>query len=83
MFARTLKCETGQASWEEVSILRKLRHSNIIQYEDSWCEGTTLMILMEYADGGTLETKWMNACKAKTNFDEELVMKWAVQLLQA
>ena len=73
----------NQASWEEVMILSKISHENIIRYEDSWSQGTTLMILMEYADGGTLEDKWKAACKTQKRFPEELVMKWTVQLLQA
>jgi len=73
----------NQASWEEVSILAKIQHQNIIRYEDSWSQGTTLMILMEYADGGTLEEQWKAACKAKQPFSEEKVIKWTVQLLLA
>jgi len=73
----------NQGSMEEVAILSKLRHPNIICYEDSWVEGTTLKILMEYADGGTLESRWQTHCKNEEHIQEDLVMRWAVQLLSA
>jgi len=77
------KKSLNEGSIAEVAILAKLRHPNIIRYEDSWVQDTTLMILMEYADGGTLEDKWKTHCKSHQNIKEELVMKWAGQLLSA
>jgi len=46
---------TGMSSMEkaatkaEVSILRKMRHPNVVKYVDSSMEGSTLKIIMEWA----------------------------------
>ncbi|XP_012277360.1 serine/threonine-protein kinase Nek8-like isoform X2 [Orussus abietinus] len=39
----------------EVNLLKKMRHPNIVMYHDSWKEGQQLFILMEYASRGTLK----------------------------
>jgi NIMA (never in mitosis gene a)-related kinase len=38
----------------EVQIMQKLNHSSIIKYIDSFLDGNTLAIVMEYAEGGDL-----------------------------
>jgi hypothetical protein len=40
------------AATNEVSILSKLHHPNIICHRESFMHGTDLCIVMEYADGG-------------------------------
>eukprot|EP01135_Chromosphaera_perkinsii_P004071 Nk52_evm2s268 gene=Nk52_evmTU2s268 len=49
-----LKPGERAASLNEVHVLALLDHPNIISYYDSFEEEGTLMIEMEYADGGTL-----------------------------
>ena len=45
----------GQAdALQEVQILRKISHPNIIKYYDSFIDGNKLYILMEYAEKGDL-----------------------------
>jgi NIMA (never in mitosis gene a)-related kinase len=43
-----------QLALNEVSLLSRLHHPNIISYYDSFAEDGVLMIEMEYAEGGTL-----------------------------
>ncbi|CAD5209195.1 unnamed protein product [Bursaphelenchus xylophilus] len=43
-----------QMSLNEVNLLARLDHPNIISYYDSFYDGGVLMIEMEYAEGGTL-----------------------------
>ena len=43
-----------RASMNEVSVLKMLKHPNIVAYYDSFVEDKSLMIAMEYAPGGTL-----------------------------
>lgn len=43
-----------RASMTEVSVLKMLKHPNIVGYYDSFVEDKSLMIAMEYAPGGTL-----------------------------
>ncbi|XP_071952550.1 serine/threonine-protein kinase Nek8-like [Antedon mediterranea] len=46
--------EERQAALNEVKVLSMLDHPNIIEYYENYLEGTALMIVMEYAEGGTL-----------------------------
>ena len=43
-----------QAAMNEVKVLAMLKHPNIIAYWDSFFEEKALMIVMEYAQGGTM-----------------------------
>ena len=38
----------------EISILQRMRHPNVVRYEESVEQGADLYIVMEYADGGDL-----------------------------
>lgn len=42
------------AALNEVKVLAMLQHPNIIAYYDNFVDQKTLMIVMEYASGGTL-----------------------------
>ena len=44
-------------SLNEVRILASIKHPNIISYKDSFLDGSTLCIIMEFADGGDLFVK--------------------------
>ena len=46
--------EERQAAMNEVKVLKLLDHPNIIAYHDSFVEEKALMIVMEYAEGGTI-----------------------------
>lgn len=46
--------EERQAALNEVKVLDMLDHPNIIAYYDSFVEDKALMIVMEYAEGGTI-----------------------------
>ena len=43
--------EERQAALNEVDILKKLQHPNIIAYHESFLAESSLMIVMEYAPG--------------------------------
>ena len=47
-----LTSQERQLALNEVSVLSKLEHPNIISYYDSFEEDGILMIEMEYAEGG-------------------------------
>ena len=49
-----LPIEERRVSMNEVSVLKMLKHPNIVAYYDSFVEDKSLMIAMEYAPGGTL-----------------------------
>eukprot|EP00039_Didymoeca_costata_P007607 m.101671 g.101671 ORF g.101671 m.101671 type:complete len:698 (+) comp13751_c0_seq2:108-2201(+) len=46
--------EERQAALNEVKVLDMLNHPNIIAYHDSFVQDKALMIVMEYAEGGTI-----------------------------
>ena len=49
-----LQKEDRKAAMNEIDILERLKHPNIIAYFDSFVDDKSLMIVMEYAPGGTL-----------------------------
>jgi NIMA (never in mitosis gene a)-related kinase len=40
-------------AWKEVSVLRDMKHPNIVSYQASFEERSNLYIVMDYCDGGT------------------------------
>ena len=56
-----LKPRMQKEALQEVQILRKLSHPNIIQYYNSFIEEDTLNIVMEYASGGDLHSVLINS----------------------
>lgn len=67
----------------EVKILTKLKHPHIIGYYGSFMQNSWLHILMDYADGGSLEDVVREAQKTHTPFTKEEVMAWTCQLVLA
>ena len=49
-----LQKEERKAAMNEVDVLSMLKHPNIVGYHDSFMDDKSLMIVMEYAPGGTL-----------------------------
>ena len=49
-----LRTEERMATTNEVKVLSMLKHPNIIAYYDNFVDEKSLMIVMEYAPGGTL-----------------------------
>ncbi|CAG5116155.1 unnamed protein product [Candidula unifasciata] len=67
-----------QAALNEVKVLSMLHHPNIIQYFENFLEDKALMIVMEYAQGGTLLDflQNQNGCL----LEEEDILKFFVQM---
>lgn len=71
---------------QEVALLRRLDHPNIVQYKDNFFMGDTLVIIMQYCEGGDLATLIKDYAKAKNpkkRIREELIMSYFVQVLHA
>ncbi|XP_013083908.2 serine/threonine-protein kinase Nek8-like isoform X1 [Biomphalaria glabrata] len=68
-----------QAALNEVKVLSMLHHPNIIQYYENFLEDKALMIVMEYAEGGTLLDflQSRNGCL----LEEEEILKFLAQML--
>eukprot|EP00401_Gymnodinium_catenatum_P008788 CAMPEP_0117555722 /NCGR_PEP_ID=MMETSP0784-20121206/51423_1 /TAXON_ID=39447 /ORGANISM="" /LENGTH=290 /DNA_ID=CAMNT_0005352941 /DNA_START=53 /DNA_END=922 /DNA_ORIENTATION=+ len=70
---------------QEVFLLQTLAHPYIVSYRDSFLiEGTnTLVIVMEYCDGGDLRKAIKDKAKKCEHFSEDEIMNWFVQLCLA
>jgi NIMA (never in mitosis gene a)-related kinase len=65
-------------SRNEVEVLSKLKHPNIVAYKESFVENGNLYIVMDYADGGDLY-KYIKNQKG-VHFPEEQILDWFVQI---
>ena len=73
--------EERQAAMNEVQVLSMLNHPNIIGYFESFVEEKALMIVMEYAQGGTMYN-FLEERHGKL-LDEEEIVRLFVQILLA
>ena len=63
----------------EVRLLQKIRHSNIVAYKDSYVDREQFLnIVMVYCDGGDIYSK-IKASKGK-HFSEDQILDWLVQM---
>ncbi|KAK3093484.1 hypothetical protein FSP39_016296 [Pinctada imbricata] len=67
----------------EVDILSLLDHPNIITYYNHFLDNQTLLIELEYANGGTLYHKISSQSETGQLFHEELVVWYLFQLVSA
>lgn len=69
---------------QEVDLLRRLDHPNIVGYVDSFViDGGTLVIVMQYCEGGDLAKYIEDVTIKNCPFSETQIMNWFVQILQA
>ncbi|XP_041360031.1 serine/threonine-protein kinase Nek8-like [Gigantopelta aegis] len=71
--------EERQAAINEVKVLSMLHHPNIIEYYENFLEDKALMIVMEYAQGGT----FLEYLQSRNNnlLEEEEILKFLAQML--
>ena len=68
----------------ECMVLSKLRnHPNIVRVVEHFVDDGKLCIVMEYADGGDLAKRIEAQAASKTNFREDQVLDWFVQICLA
>jgi NIMA (never in mitosis gene a)-related kinase len=60
----------------EVKVLSSLKHPYIISYRESFTEGKSLAIVMDYADGGDLHQRIQLTRRAGKCLPEEKVLRW-------
>ena len=70
-------------SFNEVRILASIDHKNIIGYKEAFFDdkSKTLNIVMEYADGGDLNTKIKEMKQKKLFFEEKQIWSTLIQIL--
>ena len=74
-------------SVNEVRILASVNHPNVIGYKEAFWEedgnaGSSLNIVMEYADDGDLHSKIEKMKKAGGFFKEPIIWSYAIQLIE-
>lgn len=69
----------------EIRILSAVDHPNIIRYHEHFEDGCLIFIIMEYADGGDLNSRIKEAKKQDPPqpFDPNLAMFWFLQICMA
>lgn len=64
----------------EVKVLSVLKHPYIISYRESYIENrTSLVIIMDYAEGGDLHQRVTRTRQAGKTFSEERVLRWLTE----
>merc|ERR1719428_40230 len=63
----------------EVRVLSSLKHPYIVSYRESFLDGRSLCIVMDYAEGGDLYTRIVKTRKAGQSFGEPQVLRWFTQ----
>lgn len=72
-----------EAAKREAEVLAQLSHSNVIMYVESFVEGPSLFIIMDYADGGDLASAIARRKEKQNPFTEREVMNIFVQICLA
>ena len=72
-------------SRDEVHVLKRLDHPHLIGYRDAYLEDIvcTLYIMMEFAEGGDLETQIKQRARNESHFPEAEVRRLLVQSVDA
>eukprot|EP00931_Biecheleriopsis_adriatica_P020251 TRINITY_DN13600_c0_g1_i1.p1 TRINITY_DN13600_c0_g1~~TRINITY_DN13600_c0_g1_i1.p1 ORF type:complete len:645 (-),score=159.25 TRINITY_DN13600_c0_g1_i1:47-1981(-) len=78
-----LSSKERETALQEVALLRRLDHPNIVAYRDNFFLMDTLVIIMQYCEGGDLATYIKDMLKKKTRIVEYQVMHYFIQILQA
>ena len=81
-----LDAEEKKETLNEVAILKRLDHSNIIKFKDVFTKTkphNTLNIVMEYADGGDLSKKIQKQREKKSPFTEKEIINYLTQICLA
>lgn len=78
-----LSAKERDASLQEVALLSRLNHPNIVEYKANFFMGETLVIIMQYCEGGDLGTYIKDMLRAKMRIQQVQIMNYFVQVLQA
>ena len=65
----------------EINILKKINHINIVKIYDNYKKNNFYNILLEYIDGQSLETKIDNKLKNLQKFNYDGIKKYIIQLV--
>jgi len=60
----------------EVKVLSSLKHPYIISYRESYIENRSLVIIMDYAEGGDLHARVQRTRHSGKTFPEDKIIRW-------
>ena len=72
-----------KATQNEVTILKKLSHPNIVAFHESFIENEVLCVVMEYAPGGDLSKAIVMQKKTGRRFPESIVLRYLAEIVCA
>jgi len=72
-----------KSTMNEVDILKRLDHPNIIAFHESFVDGDTLCVVMEYAPGGDLSHAIAMQKKTGKRFPETTVLRYIAEIASA
>ena len=72
-----------KSTMNEVDILKRLDHPNIIAFHESFVDGDTLCVVMEYAPGGDLSHAIAVQKKTGKRFPETTVLRYIAEIASA
>eukprot|EP01006_Ploeotia_vitrea_P062924 TRINITY_DN84641_c0_g1_i1.p1 TRINITY_DN84641_c0_g1~~TRINITY_DN84641_c0_g1_i1.p1 ORF type:complete len:523 (-),score=65.80 TRINITY_DN84641_c0_g1_i1:1150-2718(-) len=70
-------------SMNEIAVLAKLHHPNIVRYHEHYLYSNMLYIIMEYADGGDLWSLIQTRAQKHQRLSEEEVLNYFIQICLA
>ena len=84
VYMEKLNKKEQENSVNEVRILASVNHPNVIGYKEAFWDdsGSTLNIVMEYADDGDLHTKIERMEKEGGLFTEETIWSYSIQMIE-
>ena len=84
VYMEKLNKKEQENSVNEVRILASVNHPNVIGYKEAFWDdsGSTLNIVMEYADDGDLHTKIEKMEKEGGLFSEDLIWSYSIQMIE-
>jgi serine/threonine protein kinase len=74
------KSKEVQLVQDEISFLSKLKHPNIIKFEEHFCQDGAINIVMEYADGGDLHAFIRTLKSSNQKMSESSILDYLIQL---
>lgn len=78
-----LATKERETALQEVTLLSRLNHPNIVKYYHNFMVSDTLVIIMQYCEGGDLSSYIKDMAARKLRIQEVQIMSFIVQALQA
>lgn len=73
--------------WQEINLLKNLKHPHVIRYVESWWSdgdlcNRRLTVVMDHADNGDLRQACAAVMRHRLRFEERLIKRWLRQMME-